>query len=211
ATVIMLYFNLWLALVLPFTCLILTYILIYAEKYLLKSRDYEATYKLAVTDGLTQLYNHRYFQEQMLVHLNNFKRYGTMYSMILIDIDFFKKFNDTYGHQSGDAVLKQVAEILKKNLRNSDIACRYGGEELAIILPNTSKNDAALTANKICIAVRSHRFLVAGNQKVSVTISLGVSCVGVDGERVQDLIEYADKCLYEAKETGRNKVVSEIN
>ena len=205
----MMTWNLWVGIVLPYISMTIIFILTYCEKYLLKSKDYEQTYRLAVTDGLTQLYNHRYFQEQMINNVNNFKRYGSKFSLILIDIDFFKKFNDTYGHQSGDCVLKQVANILKKNSRTSDIACRYGGEEMAIILTNTDKDDAIITANKVCLAVRSNKFVLANNEKVNVTISVGVSTVGINGEKPQEIIEFADKCLYVAKENGRNQVVSE--
>lgn len=205
---LMMVHNIWISVVLPYISMITIFILTYCEKYILKSKDYEQTYKLAVTDGLTQLYNHRYFQEQMINNVNAFKRYGIKFSLILIDIDFFKKFNDTYGHQSGDCVLKQVANILKKNSRTSDIACRYGGEEMAIILTNTNKEEAIITANKICLAVRNNKFILANGEKVNVTISLGVATVDEDGEKPQEIIEYSDKCLYIAKENGRNQVVS---
>ena len=211
STYIMSQFNIWIGMVIPFISSITTFVLIYCEKYLLKSKDYEQTYRLAVTDGLTQLYNHRYFQEQMKINLNNFKRYNQIFSLILIDIDFFKKFNDTYGHQSGDCVLKQVANILKKYSRISDIACRYGGEEMSIVLTNTNKEEATITANKICQAVRNNKFILANNEKVNVTISVGVATAGINGEEVQEMIEYADKCLYKAKESGRNQVVAEID
>lgn len=210
STFLMYQYNLWVSVVLPYFTTITTFVLIYCEKYILKSKDYEQTYKLAVTDGLTQLYNHRYFQEQMIINTNNFDRYGHIFSLILIDIDFFKKFNDTYGHQSGDCVLKQVAQILKKNSRTSDVACRYGGEEMSIILTNTKKEDAVITANKICLAVRNNKFTLANGEKVNVTISVGVSTSGENGSKPQEMIEYADKCLYKAKEGGRNQVVSEV-
>ena len=207
----MLQYNIWVGIVLPYISTISIFILTYCEKYLLKSKDYEQTYKLAVTDGLTQLYNHRFFQEQMINSVSNFMRYGNKFSLILIDIDFFKKFNDTYGHQSGDCVLKQVANILKKNSRNSDFVCRYGGEEMAIILTNTAKPEAIITAEKICNAVRNNKFILANGEKVNVTISVGVSTVGDNGEKPQEIIEFSDKCLYIAKENGRNQVVSEVN
>ena len=209
-TYIMSKFNIWLAVVIPYISMISTFILIYCEKYLMKSKDYEQTYKLAVTDGLTQLYNHRYFQEQMIIQTNNYERYNNVFSLILIDIDFFKKFNDTYGHQSGDCVLKQVANILKRNSRTSDIACRYGGEEMTVILTNTNKEEATITANKICSAVRENKFILANGEKVNVTISVGVATVGLNGNKPQEIIEYSDKCLYKAKESGRNQVVSEV-
>ena len=210
STFIMAKWNIWISLVMPYITIIATFILIYCEKYLMKSKDYEQTYKLAVTDGLTQLYNHRYFQEQMINQVNNYERYGNVFSIILIDIDFFKKFNDTYGHQSGDCVLKQVANILKKNSRTSDIACRYGGEEMAVILTNTNKDEAIITAEKICNTVRNNKFILANNEKVNVTISVGVATVGENGTKPQEIIEYSDKCLYKAKESGRNQVVSKI-
>lgn len=203
-------FEYWISLVLPYIATCTTFVLVYCEKYLLKSKDYEQTYKLAVTDGLTQLYNHRYFQEQMIINLNNYKRYKTPFSLIMIDIDFFKKFNDTYGHQSGDAVLKQVAGILKRNSRTSDLACRYGGEEMCIILTNTNNQDAITTAQKICQAVRDYNFVLVNNEHVKVTISVGVASANDDIEKPQELIEYCDKCLYSAKENGRNQVVYQV-
>ncbi len=203
-------FNLWCSFVLPAITGITTFVLVYCEKYILRTKDYEQTYKLAVTDGLTQLFNHRYFQEQMSANINNYERYGNKFSLILIDIDFFKKFNDTYGHQSGDAVLIQVANILKKNSRTSDIVCRYGGEEMSIILTNTNKKEAIITANKICFAVRNNQFTLTNNKKVNVTISVGVATVGENGKTPQEMIEYSDKCLYKAKEQGRDQVVFEV-
>ena len=204
------YFNLWLGIVMPLSSVFLTLIGSYIVKYLLKSKDYEQTYKLAVTDGLTELYNHRYFQEQMIMNVGNVARYGGAFSLILIDIDFFKKFNDKYGHQSGDAVLRQVAQTIKKNIRQSDIPCRYGGEEMSIILPNTKKADATIAAKKIWSAVRERKFELADGNKTTVTISVGVASMPVDGKNPQMLIEYADKCLYKAKQNGRDMVVDEI-
>ena len=206
----MLWFNLWMPIILPFVSMIIIFVSTYCEKYILKAKDYEQTYKLAVTDGLTTLYNHRYFQEQMILASSNFERYEMEFSLILIDIDFFKKFNDKFGHQSGDCVLKQVAYILKKNSRTTDIVCRYGGEEMAIILTNTKKEDAVITANKICNSVRNTAFVLANGEKVRVTISLGVASSGKNGVKPQEIIEYSDKCLYKAKEQGRNQVVSEV-
>ena len=203
---VMLFFKLWIPIFLPYITMIATFVLVYCEKYLLKSKDYEQTYKLAVTDGLTQIFNHRYFQEQMIIHTDNYNRYGVIFSLVLIDIDFFKKFNDTYGHQSGDCVLKQVAAILKKSSRISDVVCRYGGEEMSVILTNTNKQEAIIVANKICSAVRNNKFTLANGEKVNVTISVGVASIGIDGNTPQEVIEYSDKCLYKAKESGRNRV-----
>ena len=198
--------NLWIELIYPLLAVILAFITSLIVKYLIKSRDFEQQYKLATTDGLTDLYNHRYFQDQMKMNVEHSKRYETNFSLIIIDIDFFKKFNDTYGHQSGDAVLRQVAQILKRNVRATDIVCRYGGEEMSIILPNAGKEEALTTAEKICSLVAQKTFKLNNDKETNVTISLGVSTYPFDGETPSDLIESADKRLYNAKNNGRNQV-----
>lgn len=200
------FFYIWLDIVMPLTFIMLIFIASYIIKYVIKSKDFEHQYKLATTDGLTELYNHRYFQEQMINQIENCKRYGLNFSLILIDIDFFKKFNDVYGHQSGDAVLRQVAQKLKKNVRSSDFVCRYGGEEMSIILPNADRDEAIMTAQKICQAVAEKPFKLANDKESNVTISLGVSSYPRDGETPGDMIKHADECLYHAKENGRNQV-----
>ena len=200
------YFNLWVDIIYPLLLAILTFISAYIVKYLIKSRDFEQQYMLATTDGLTDLYNHRYFQEQMRMMIEASKRYETSFSLIILDIDFFKKFNDTFGHQAGDAVLRQVAQTLKKNIRSTDIACRYGGEEMSIILPKTDHEIAIFTANKICARVSSKDFRLPNGRETSVTISLGVSTFPNDGVTAEELIEAADKRLYNAKHNGRNQV-----
>lgn len=200
------YFNLWIELVYPLILAVAAFISALVVKYFIKSRDFEQQYRLATTDGLTELYNHRYFQEQMKRQIDNSKRYETEFSMIILDIDFFKKFNDTFGHQAGDAVLRQVAQTLKKNVRATDIVCRYGGEEMSIILPNTGRDVAYSTAEKICQRVSDRKFKLGGDKETSVTISLGVSTFPYDGNESAVLIEAADKRLYNAKNNGRNQV-----
>lgn len=200
------YENLWLEVVYPLIFSIAAFTFAYVVKYLIKSRDFEQQYRLATTDGLTELYNHRYFQEQIRMQVEQSKRYNNNFSLIIIDIDFFKKFNDTFGHQSGDAVLRQVAQTLKKNVRATDIVCRYGGEEMSIILPNTGKDEAFSTAQKICERVASKKFKLAGDKETNVTISLGVSTFPYDGDSASSIIEAADKRLYNAKNNGRNQV-----
>jgi diguanylate cyclase (GGDEF)-like protein len=202
----MLYRNLWIEIVSPLGIALLTFIITVIIKYLIKSRDFDRQYKLATTDGLTDLYNHRYFQEQMQMFCANSKRYDSVFSLIILDIDFFKKFNDNFGHQSGDAVLRQVAQILKKNVRATDIVCRYGGEEMSIILPNAGEEEALNTAQKLCKIVSEQKFILSGNRESNVTISLGVSTYGLDGEEPSVLIEIADSRLYNAKNNGRNRV-----
>lgn len=206
SVVLLKYFNYWIDVVFVVFAIIATFIGAYIIKYKNKSKDFEYTYKLATTDGLTGLYNHRFFQEQMNICLENAKRYETDFSLLLIDIDFFKKFNDNYGHQAGDAVLKQVAQLLKKSVRATDIVARYGGEEMAIILPNTDYENAFITAEKICNQVATTPFFLNAKTTKSVTISLGVATYPEHGKTPADLIEYADKGLYAAKENGRNQV-----
>lgn len=206
ATVVMYFFNIWVGIILQLVSVLLVFIACYLAKYIVKSRDLEYTYALATTDGLTELYNHRYFQEQMLQNVETGKRYDRHFSLIMIDIDFFKKFNDTYGHQSGDAVLRQVAHILKKNVRSTDVVCRYGGEEMAVILTHTGQEEALITAQKICNAVSEHPLKLVNGNDVKVTISLGVSTFPQNGQTPQEMIKFADDCLYVAKEHGRNQV-----
>ena len=198
--------NLWLEVIYPLIFSIFGFTCAYIIKYLVKSRDFEQQYKLATTDGLTELFNHRYFQEQIRRQLDHCKRYNESFSLIIIDIDFFKKFNDNFGHQSGDAVLRQVAQTLKHNVRATDIVCRYGGEEMSIILPNTDEEEAFSTAQKICDRVASNKFKLANGKDTNVTISLGVSTFPKDGETAEDMIASADKRLYDAKNNGRNQV-----
>lgn len=199
-------FNLWIQVVVPLFVILVTFAISYLAKYLLKSRDFEHQYKLATTDGLTELYNHRYFQDTMKNQIDISKRYNQEFSLIILDIDFFKKFNDTYGHQVGDAVLRTVAQILKKNSRVTDYVCRYGGEEMSIILPQTSRNEALINAKRICEEVAKTPLKISNSVECNITISLGVSTFPQDGETAQQIIECADKALYYAKEHGRNQV-----
>ena len=204
--------NLWIDIVIPVAAIVFAFLVAYIVKYIIKSRDFEHQYKLATTDGLTQLYNHRYFQEQMQMQIANASRYGNEFSLIIVDIDHFKKFNDTYGHQAGDAVLRQVAQTLKMNTRMTDIVCRYGGEEMSIILTNTDRQEAIMNAKRMCNEVAKKMFKLNATDTTHVTISLGVSTFPQDGETSQQLVEVADQGLYYAKEHGRNQVgLAEFN
>ena len=201
------YANVWFEIIYPTMLILFAFISTLIVKYLIKSRDFEHQYKLATTDGLTELYNHRYFQEQMKMQVEQAKRYDSKFSLIIIDIDNFKKFNDTFGHQTGDSVLRQVAMILKRSVRTTDIVCRYGGEEMSIILPNIDKKEAYSVAEKICTRVSEKTYKLYGSSMSHVTISLGVATFPYDGGDASTLIESADKKLYEAKKNGRNRVV----
>ncbi len=206
STFVMNHFNLWVWIAAPVLMSVFMFIISFIIKYLIKSRDFEYTYKLATTDGLTELYNHRYFQETMTKKIQNCSKNNTKFSLIMIDIDFFKKFNDKYGHQAGDAVLKHVAKTLKSNVRADDYVCRYGGEEMTVILNSSDKSEAVKIAKSLCKVISSKEFELSPDLSVNITISLGVSTYPDNGKTSAELIEYADKCLYMAKENGRNQV-----
>lgn len=163
-------------------------------------------YALAVTDGLTGLFVRRYFDLRLEEEFAAAARYNRTFSIMLFDIDHFKKFNDTHGHQTGDRVLQQFARLLEANTRESDICCRYGGEEMAIVLPETPLQEAALLANKLCATIRQHVFRGTSEQDLSVTSSIGVAQHHRTIKSPQALVEAADQALYRAKELGRNRV-----
>jgi diguanylate cyclase (GGDEF)-like protein len=164
--------------------------------------------KRADLDGLTGIFNHRYFHEHLAVEFMRSIRYNNPLSLLLFDVDLFKKVNDEYGHIAGDEVLKDIALILKKNTRISDIVARYGGEEFAVVLPETNMDNAYLVAEKIRLKVEQYIFLDAKNP-LRVTISAGVATVDANKryETINDLIDATDKKLYRAKRGGRNQVV----
>lgn len=155
----------------------------------------------ADTDGLTGLYNHVFLMKTLENETASASRYRHPLSVILLDIDHFKKFNDTYGHQTGDAVLKSVSDILHSSLRQVDTAGRYGGEEFLLILPNTDHAGAMELAERIRHLIETTPHTSAG---LKVTISAGVA--SWDDKRPVDLIQQADALMYEAKRNGRNQV-----
>ncbi|MGM0608613.1 MAG: diguanylate cyclase [Candidatus Muiribacteriota bacterium] len=161
-------------------------------------------YRMAITDGMTKLYLHRYFQQRFDEELARAIRYKKPLSMIMMDIDHFKPFNDTYGHQVGDRVLKTVARIVEKSVRDVDIPARYGGEEFAVILPEKDSEGAEIPAERIRKNIAEHEFYV-DDKLVPITISLGISSYPEHSDKKGELIECADNALYFSKETGRNK------
>ena len=158
-------------------------------------------------DGLTGLYNHRYFQEALARETALCVRHGRDLSLIFGDVDHFKKFNDTHGHQAGDTALCKIAEILQKCVRISDIVARYGGEEFVVLLPDTPKEDARVVAERIRAAIESYPFPGGETQPGGkLTISLGLSSFPEDGREPAALIKGADAALYAAKRDGRNVI-----
>ncbi|MGQ9738169.1 MAG: GGDEF domain-containing protein [Armatimonadota bacterium] len=171
-------------------------------------RLYRQTADQAVRDGLTGLLNHRRLQERMKEELSRSLRYQHPMTLLMIDVDYFKRYNDTYGHQQGDEVLRILAQILRQHVRHSDIVGRYGGEEFAVVLPETNKDSAVMLAQRLCEIVASTPF--PGHRDglpVRCTISVGVASYPEDGLTVSELIAAADSALYRAKRFGKNRVV----
>ncbi|MBW2569239.1 MAG: diguanylate cyclase [Deltaproteobacteria bacterium] len=167
----------------------------------------EESQKLAITDGLTKLYNSRYFYKQLDLEVDRFKRYNRPFSLIFIDIDHFKKYNDTYGHVEGDKVLVRLSWIIKSCLRTMDSAYRYGGEEFTIILPETTCKEAEIVAPRIRTTMEYEEFMPKPEKIVHVTISIGVTEYNTN-EKTSTLVHRADMAMYAAKQNGRNRVCS---
>jgi diguanylate cyclase (GGDEF)-like protein len=170
-----------------------------------RAKLYQKMEMLATTDGLTLLYNHRTFQEQLAKEVERARRYKRPLSLLLMDIDHFKKFNDTYGHPVGDLVLKEIAICIKQSIRINDIPARYGGEEFAVIIPETSQEGAMIIAERIRRTVEQHT-IISLDKRLNVTISVGCSVMPLHGSTPQTLIDSADKALYFSKENGRNRI-----
>ncbi len=171
-------------------------------------RLFEQVEQLAVKDGLTQMYTHRAFEGRLQEEILRSARGKIPFSLLMMDIDHFKKYNDTYGHQAGDSVLKTVAGILKDNIREVDFAARYGGEEFSIILTGIGKADAASLAEHLRATLEAAKFNFGGAE-TGVTASFGVSQFPADATIESQLIRVADERLYRAKDGGRNMVVYE--
>lgn len=163
--------------------------------------------ELANIDGLTGVYNHRFFHESLKEKIVSCKKNQNPISLILLDIDYFKHYNDLYGHQKGDAVLRKIGLILKNNVRIKDIPARYGGEEFTVILPNASEKEAIFIAEEIRLAVERHKFEGEENQpKGKITVSIGISTFPDKAKNDVELIKSADDALYRAKFFNKNRV-----
>lgn len=179
-----------------------------AESILTKDYANDGLIRLAFTDFLTGLKTRGYFEQQLELELKRSERKKTKFALLMIDIDFFKALNDHYGHHAGDQVLRDVASILMKDMREVDTVARYGGEEFVIILPETIGPGARLVAERLRKAVDQAKFFAGSPSAVEhLTISIGIAIFDQDAQFRRDLIEYADAALYYAKEHGRNRVV----
>jgi diguanylate cyclase (GGDEF)-like protein len=172
------------------------------------ARLHQRTVELACTDGLTGLFNHRHFKRLFQEEINRSIRYDKPLSLILFDVDNFKKFNDTYGHPAGDVVLQQMARMLRQLLRACDTLCRYGGEEFVALLPETSFCEAVNVAERIrhLVETESPLFLdhLAAGQ--GITVSVGVATFPEDGEGLTELLKAVDELMYAAKRKGKNQI-----
>ncbi|HET9987476.1 MAG TPA: GGDEF domain-containing protein, partial [Kofleriaceae bacterium] len=163
--------------------------------------------QLAVTDGLTGLYNHRHFHERLSLEVERSQRSGLPLSLLMLDVDHFKQFNDSHGHPAGDEVLRQLARVLADTRRANDVVARYGGEEFAVILVDTAKFTAAKVAERVRERIVAHDFADRSAKSPPITVSFGVATYPEDGSDAEALVRAADTALYAAKRAGRNRVV----
>ncbi|HEX9573138.1 MAG TPA: diguanylate cyclase [Myxococcales bacterium] len=161
--------------------------------------------EMAIRDGLTRCYNHKYFKMRLEQELVRARRYGSALSLGLLDVDHFKRVNDTYGHPGGDAVLAHLASLLIASVRSSDIVARYGGEEFAFVLVEAGAQEAAVVAERMRARVEAHEFEVPGGARLRATASIGLAAAQ-GKEPAAALVQRADAALYEAKAQGRNRV-----
>ena len=178
------------------------------KRYTEKLRDnVQLSIEMAITDVLTSLHNRRYMESHLATLVEQANARGKPLTLLILDIDFFKSINDTYGHDAGDDVLREFALRLKKSIRGIDLACRYGGEEFVVVMPDTDMTVAAMVAERLRRRIASEPFKIAQGDK-SVTISIGIAALGPD-DTPAHVLKRADQALYRAKHEGRNRVVAD--
>jgi diguanylate cyclase (GGDEF)-like protein len=164
--------------------------------------------ELATTDPLTRLLNRRALADRLAIEMDRARRYACDLAILLIDIDYFKRVNDTAGHIAGDEVLRQIAGCIQAAVRTVDIVSRYGGEEFVVILPETSPEGAATFAERLRMGIEAHLFTM-GSLEIRLTVSIGISTFpAADISSADDFIARADQAMYRAKQDGRNQVRS---
>jgi diguanylate cyclase (GGDEF)-like protein len=169
---------------------------------------YKLTKRLAITDELTGLYNYRYLQQRLEDEIERARRFGRSVALLMIDADDFKQFNDTHGHIAGDRALAELGGVVRGQVREIDVVCRYGGEEFSVVLPETDEAGAFVVAEKVREAVAAHSFAdVDGVRGHALTISIGVAAYPGSSSDRDELLRQADEALYQAKSHGRNRVV----
>ncbi|MDP2658682.1 MAG: GGDEF domain-containing protein, partial [Candidatus Deferrimicrobium sp.] len=168
---------------------------------------YDSMKIMAVTDGLTGLYNHREFYQSLRRELERARRYRHTLSLLMIDVDDFKQFNDRFGHPAGDFALRKISELLRKCARTTDIIARYGGEEFAVILPESTPGGALMVAERIKTEVAEHNFISNASDPVYLTVSIGIYSSESGDVSEDQMVSLADEASYAAKKSGKNRVV----
>ncbi len=166
---------------------------------------YRGVQELAIIDGLTSAFNRRHYLERFREEMERSIKFNYIFSCLMIDIDYFKDFNDRYGHIVGDAILRELSRTIQENIRQIDLMCRYGGEEFSLVLSETDKDAARLAAERIRQAIQDQSIRVY-DEELKITVSIGISSFPGDGKDIEMLIDKADSALYQAKQAGRNKV-----
>jgi diguanylate cyclase (GGDEF)-like protein len=166
--------------------------------------------ELSVTDGLTGVFNYRYLRSALDREVARARRFREQFSIIMLDVDHLKEYNDVHGHLQGSEVLRRLAQVVMGELRSADVAAKYGGDEFVVILPQTDRQGAQVLAERIRAAVESHEFPGEG-EGMKITTSMGIAQYPDDGERTRDLLESADATLYRAKRSGRNRVAAAMS
>jgi diguanylate cyclase (GGDEF)-like protein len=176
---------------------------------LLPSDDLDSLLLFANEDGLSGLFNHRYFQERLRYEVVRCQRYHHALSLLFVDLDHFKQYNDKYGHLKGDVLLRDISQFFKTSCREADAVARYGGDEFAFILPETNTKQALIVARRLHAGFKKRQFgSLVPNVVRTVTISIGIGMLPKDGSTAEDLIAAADRAVYRAKRSGRNCIVA---
>lgn len=170
-----------------------------------EAKYHEEIYRMTIVDGLTQIHNKRYFQEALERELLRARRHARDLSVVMFDIDYFKRINDQYGHLAGDHVLRELARIVQARIRRDEVFARYGGEEFVIVLPETPLEGGAALGENLRQRVQAHTFVFQG-ERIAVTISVGCALLAETDKTAAELVQRADEKLYEAKRSGRNRV-----
>jgi two-component system cell cycle response regulator len=179
------------------------------KRYAERLRDnVQASIEMAITDGLTGLFNRRYMETHLTTLVEQAASRGKPIAVLVVDIDYFKAVNDTHGHDAGDDVLREFALRIRKSIRNIDLACRYGGEEFVIVMPETDMAVATMVAERLRRRIASEPFVIQqGARKLDVTISIGIAALARASDNAAAILKRADQALYRAKRDGRNRVV----